>query len=125
MIALAIAFAASPATASAGPIDLRIAFRAHPNSPLRVTTVRCDARATGTVPRAATACRRLRQLGLAAFRPIPPGTVCTQISGGPSTVRITGTFLGLPLWAKLARTDGCAIGRWQRVAFLLPPPAAP
>ena len=71
------------------------------------------------------ACARLQRLGPQAFRPTPPNTACTELYGGPSTARITGTFLGFPLWVKLGRGNGCEIARWQRVAFLLPQPASP
>lgn len=128
MIALLVA-AAAPATASAsasaGLIDLRIRFQADATAAPQRFTLRCTDRATGTVPRPAVACARLQRLGDGAFRPTPPRTACTEISGGPSTARVTGIYLGRPIWVRLRRDNGCEIARWQRVAFLLPPPAAP
>jgi hypothetical protein len=125
VLVLALTCVAGPVTASAGLISLRIEFRAKADSKPRILTLRCGERATGTVPHAALACRRLQLLGSGAFRPTPPDAACTAIFGGPSTARIVGTFLGRALWVKVGRRDGCAIARWQRVAFLLPPPAAP
>ena len=114
-----------PATASAGLIALKIEFRPDAGSNPRVLTLRCAANATGTVRSPTTACARLQRLGPAAFRPTPANAACTEIYGGPSTARVTGRFRGLRLWVKLSRSNGCEIARWQRVAFLLPQPAAP
>jgi hypothetical protein len=36
------------------------------------------------------------------------------------TALVTGIYFGRPVWARLSRVDGCAIARWQRVAFLFP-----
>jgi len=124
-IVLLVVSVALPATASAGLIDLRIRFQADAGTKPRLFTLRCADRATGTVPHPADACRRLQRLGDGAFRPTPPGTACTEISGGPSTARVTGIYLGRPLWVRLRRDNGCEIARWQRVGFLLPRPAAP
>ena len=120
-----VACAAFPAAATAGLIALKIEFKAAAGSEPRVLTLRCAAKATGTVRNPVAACARLQRLGRQAFRPTPPNTACTEIYGGPSTARITGTFLGFPLWVKLGRGNGCEIARWQRVAFLLPQPASP
>ena len=122
---LVLVCAAFPTTASAGLIVLKIEFRADAGSKPRVLTLRCAEKATGTVRNPAAACARLQHLGRGAFRPTPPNTACTEIFGGPSTARITGSFLGFPLWVKLSRSNGCEIARWQRVAFLLPQPASP
>jgi hypothetical protein len=122
---LLVVCAAFPPSASAGLIALKIEFRANAGSKPRVLTLRCAARATGTVRNPVAACARLQRLGPKAFRPTPPNTACTEIFGGPSTARITGTFLGFPLGVELGRGNGCEIARWQRVAFLLPQPASP
>lgn len=125
LLAVATAALAVPLPASAGAISLRIAFRADAQSAPVVRTLRCSDRTTGTVPRPREACTRLQRLGDAVFAPVPRDTVCTQISGGPSTARVTGVYFGRPLWVTLRRTNGCEIDRWSRVAFLLPRPAAP
>ncbi len=122
---IAFSCAVLPATASAGRIALRIQFRAEPGAVPRILTLRCGERPAGTVPRPASACARLQRLGEGAFTPTPAGTACTEISGGPSEARVTGTYVGRPLWVKLTLANGCEIARWQRVAFLLPPPSAP
>ena len=128
-LVLAMAFVvgaiAFPAAAAGGMISLTIGFRADETAPVRLTTLRCAGRATGTVPRPAEACRRLQALGDAVFRPTPRDALCTEIFGGPSTARVTGIYFGRKLWVRLSRANGCEIERWARVAFLLPRPAAP
>jgi hypothetical protein len=106
-------------------IDLSIRFQADASTAPRHFVLRCAERATGTVPRPADACKRLRKLGANAFRPTPLDTACTEISGGPSTARITGIYFGRRLWVALRLDNGCEIARWQRVGFLLPRPAPP
>ena len=123
MITLAVLCGAQATAAAAGLVALRIEFRADPSAAPRVLTLRCGNRVTGTVPRPAAACARLRRLGDGAFRPTPRDNACTQVSGGPSAVRITGVYFGRPLWVTLSLVNGCEIARWQRVAFLLPRPS--
>jgi hypothetical protein len=118
LAAAAVSAAASPA-ASTGAVDLRIAYRTTPTAAPKVFTLACNP-ARGTVPNPGTACRRLQQLGSAAFAPTPPGRMCTQIAGGPMTAVVTGSFLGHRIWTRLTQSDGCAIGRWNRISFLLP-----
>lgn len=125
VLLFAVAYAVLPASASAGLIALRIEFRGDAGSQPRVFTLRCAEKATGTVPNPATACSRLQRMGRAAFRPTPPDMACTEIYGGPSTARVTGTYFGSSVWVRLSRVNGCEIARWQRVAFLLPRPDAP
>ena len=96
---------------------LRIAVRANPTAPARITTLRCNP-AGGTVPDPAAACRRLLAAGRAIFAPTPPGTACTMIYGGPQEAVVTGTLRGAKIWARFRRRDGCEIARWNRVAFL-------
>ena len=66
------------------------------------------------------ACRRLLALGADAFAPTPRERVCTQIAGGPMTAFVTGRYYGRRVWSRLALTDGCAIARWNGLAFLFP-----
>ena len=122
LVALVVfAAAALPAAASAGAIDLRITYRASPSAAPRIFTLHCTPPAHGTVPRPVAACTRLIAIGDGAFAPTKRGMrACSQIYGGPQTVTVTGTYFGRPVWAKLSRTDGCALARWNRVAFLFP-----
>ena len=84
-------------------------------------TLRCNP-ARGSLPRPRVACRRLAAGGTKLFSPLPLGTVCTEIYGGPQRARVVGLVAGKRVWAAFARTNGCAIGRWNRVSpWLLPP----
>jgi len=70
-------------------------------------------------PSAAAACERLAALD-APFAPVPPQSACTATYGGPQVARVTGTYRGQRVWATFRRRDGCAIARWNKVAFLFP-----
>jgi Subtilisin inhibitor-like len=83
-----------------------------------VWTLRC-APAGGTLPRRAAACRRLGGM-TRPFRPVPPGTACLQIYGGPQTALVTGRLRGARVRAHFDRHDGCELDRWNRVGFLFP-----
>ncbi len=84
----------------------------------RTYTLRC-APASGTLPRAAEACTKLSRLSH-PFAPTPKGMACTEIYGGPQEALVVGRFRGQPIRARFNRKDGCEIGRWNRVRFLLP-----
>jgi hypothetical protein len=69
----------------------------------------------GTHPAPEAACRAL-ETNDSALRPVPPDVVCTQQYGGPQVARITGTYRDGELTAWFNRTNGCEIGRWDRLA---------
>lgn len=84
-------------------------------------TLRCNP-ARGTLPRPGVACKRLARAGPKLFAPLPIDAVCTEIYGGPQRARIVGTHAGKRIWASFSRSNGCHIGRWNRlVPWLLPP----
>ncbi|MER5789094.1 SSI family serine proteinase inhibitor [Streptomyces sp. NPDC001980] len=58
--------------------------------------------------------------GRDTFAPVAPGTACTMIYGGPATAHVTGTWAGRPVDATYDRSNGCEIGRWDRMVPLLP-----
>jgi hypothetical protein len=58
-------------------------------------------------------------LSASRLRPVPANVACTQIYGGPSVARVRGTIDGKPVDARLNRSNGCEIARWQRNAALL------
>jgi hypothetical protein len=103
--------------------SLRVTFwenSANPDSSV-TWTLRCNP-PRGTLRRPAVACRRLSAGGAKLFAPLPIDAVCTQLYGGPQQARVVGTLAGKRIWAAFARTNGCAIGRWNRVSpWLLPP----
>jgi Subtilisin inhibitor-like len=89
-----------------------------PHAAKRTWTLGC-APTGGTLPHRAAACRRLGGMGR-PFRPVPPGSACLAIYGGPQTALITGRLRGARVRAHFDRHDGCEIDRWNRVRFLLP-----
>jgi hypothetical protein len=48
---------------------------------------------------------------------------CTQIYGGPEHARIRGSLDGHRVDIEVSRNDGCGIGDWKRLEWLLGPPA--
>jgi hypothetical protein len=105
--AVALALTGTPAA------SLRVTFWPQGQSgPARVSTLHC--------PSAAPACGRLGAPSGNPFAPTPPGTMCTQIYGGPQEALVTGTFGGRRVWARFSRRNGCEIARWNRIAFLFP-----
>ena len=88
------------------------------DGPKRAWTLRC-APVGGTLPRRATACRRLASMSR-PFRNVPKDVVCTEIYGGPQKAFVTGRLRGHRVRASFDRHDGCEIARWNRVRFLFP-----
>ena len=88
------------------------------NGGKRTWTLRC-APVGGTLPQRASACRQLAAMR-APFAATPKNMACTQIYGGPEEALVTGRFRGRPVYARFNRKDGCELGRWNRVRFLLP-----
>ncbi|ARP71299.1 hypothetical protein LK07_17610 [Streptomyces pluripotens] len=77
----------------------------------------------GLHPDPAGACRVLdshTRWGQDPFAPVAPGSVCTMLYGGPATAHVTGTWAGRPVDASYDRSNGCEIGRWDRMVPLLP-----
>ncbi|MET7478062.1 SSI family serine proteinase inhibitor [Streptomyces sp. NPDC005648] len=78
---------------------------------------------SGDHPDVAGACGALdrgTRWGRETFAPVPGGSVCTMQYGGPATAHVTGTWAGRPVDASYDRSDGCEIGRWDRLVPLLP-----
>ncbi|WP_030988932.1 SSI family serine proteinase inhibitor [Streptomyces sp. NRRL S-1813] len=78
----------------------------------------------GNHPHVKRACKKLDGMtmwGRDPFAPVPLGTNCTMMYGGPATAHVTGTWAGRPVNADFRRTNGCEISRWGRFEPLLPP----
>ena len=119
---VALALSASLQAGMSSTTSLRIAYWEGPgDSPDVVWTVRCNP-ADGTLSRPGVACRKLAAGGAKLFAPVRPGTVCTEIYGGPQRARVVGMLAGKRIWSTFALRNGCEIDRWQRVSpWLLPP----
>ncbi|BDH16181.1 SSI family serine proteinase inhibitor [Streptomyces hygroscopicus] len=77
----------------------------------------------GNHPHVKRACKKLDGMtmwGRDPFAPVPQGTNCTMMYGGPATAHVTGTWAGRPVNADFRRTNGCEISRWGRFEPLLP-----
>jgi hypothetical protein len=66
-----------------------------------------------------TACEAIEELPEDPAAPVPPGTPCTEIYGGPDVVTIEGTLEGEDVDTELTRANGCEIERFDRFAPLL------
>ena len=86
-------------------------------APTKVWTLHCPP--GGTLPDAATACQGLGELD-DPFAPVPKGSACTQIFGGPELADVSGTYNGRRVDTQFSRGNGCDIERWKRVGFLFP-----
>ena len=75
---------------------------------------------TGTLPGARAACSKLQKIDASAFAPVPRGSACTEIYGGPRVATVSGDLAGKSIKADFSRTNGCESARWDRLAFLFP-----
>jgi hypothetical protein len=98
--------------------DLRIEISIRGSeAPTKVWTLHCPP--GGTLPDAATACSKLAEVK-DPFAPVPKGTACTQIYGGPEIADVSGTFDGNHVDTQFSRGNGCELERWNKVGFLFP-----
>ena len=119
---LALAASTSLQAGTSPTTSLRIAYWEGPGNTADVVwTLGCNP-ARGSLSRPAVACRKLAAGGAKLFAPVRPGTVCTEIYGGPQRARIVGVLAGKRVWSTFGRSNGCEIDRWQRLSpWLLPP----
>lgn len=82
-------------------------------------TLKCP-QGNGTLPGASAACSTLEHVSAKTFAPVPAGTACTEIYGGPQVAVVGGQLAATPIAAEFKRTNGCEIERWNRLAFLFP-----
>lgn len=98
---------------------LTITVIADPQAQPVTWTLTCDPPG-GDHPDAEAACAVLDTVPT-PFAPVPAGTMCAQVYGGPETATITGTWRGERVDASYRRTDGCEIARWRRLGPVLDP----
>jgi hypothetical protein len=114
--------AEDPLAPNAGALaaDLRVTVRPQgPPGPERVRRVECAVLGEDAIdPR----CRLLGGLTPGDLRPVPRGTACAEIYGGPGTARVTGALRGARVSAEFDLTNACEIARWRRNAALLGSP---
>ncbi len=92
---------------------LTVSYRPSPSSQT-IFRVSCQAySAAGTHPNKKAICAAIAKQGIRLFAPVPAGSMCSQIYGGPETAKIIGTVKGRKINATFSRTDGCQIARWS------------
>lgn len=109
---------ASASEAAEGPADLTIIVGSGSGS--TTTWHLTCAPAGGNHPTPAKACAVLASHGRTALPAVPADRMCTQQFGGPQTAHITGTWQGKAVNARLSRTNGCEIARWEALVGLFP-----
>jgi hypothetical protein len=109
--------AAAPAAEDSLAVELDRGDGAEPER----YTLDCAGTVDGDLPDAAAACTALQGL-TDPFAALPADQLCTEQFGGPQTARITGRWAGKAVDLDLARTNGCQIAQWNRLAPLLPGP---
>jgi hypothetical protein len=100
--------------------NLRVGVRPEgPGGAERVRRIECAVLGEDAIdPR----CRVLAGVEPRDLDPVPRGTACAQIYGGPATARVTGELRGARVAAEFDLSDGCEIARWRRNAALLGAP---
>lgn len=89
----------------------------------RLTCAAGEQRTTGALADRAPAaqlCRQARAIAPLLFKRRGGRVACTQLYGGPQTLRVTGTIDGRAVNRRFARTNGCEIADFARVAGALP-----
>jgi hypothetical protein len=112
----------SSGAAADGPADLTIVI--DDGQGATTTWHLTCAPAGGDHPTPTKACAALAEHGSTALAAVPADRMCTQIFGGAQTAHISGTWQGKPVDARLSRTDGCQITRWDALVGLLPSASA-
>jgi hypothetical protein len=96
----------------------------HPSPSSQVTfRVSCMSHSiSGTHPNRKAICAAIAKQGARLFAPVPAGTACSEIYGGPQTATISGTIKGHKINSVFSRTDGCQVARWNtaRAFFAFP-----
>ena len=100
------------------PTMLEISVSAGGEAPTKTWTLRCPD-GVSSLPNPDRACRRLERIR-SPFAPVPRGTACTQVYGGPQEADVRGLFRGRQVEAHFDRGNGCEIARWNKVRFLFP-----
>lgn len=108
-----------PAESVARPTMVTITVQGDASAQSSTHTLRCRPNG-GSHPTPHAACRRLRHVHDDVWKPVPPGTMCTMIYGGPETAQIAGTVHGKPVAAEFERTNGCEMARWDALVPVLP-----
>jgi hypothetical protein len=123
----AAAHAASPGTAPAAVVALKLSVTDAPGATPRPATLTCLgtwANATGYLRGTPEeGCRQAGRLARWLLSPPDPERVCTQVFGGPQTATVDGAINGRRIPRAFSRTDGCELADWDQMGLLLAPTA--
>nr|WP_202447379.1 SSI family serine proteinase inhibitor [Streptomyces sp. SID5468] len=73
----------------------------------------------GSYPDPGAACARLDELH-GPVGPVPHGTVCSMLYGGPQRAWVDGRWRGVDVHENFSRRNGCEIDRWRLMEPVLP-----
>jgi hypothetical protein len=93
--------------------NLTVFYNASPSSQVAFKVTCLAHSISGTHPNKKAICGAIAKQGTRLFAPVPRGTACSQIYGGPQTATITGTVNGRKINSTFSRTDGCQVARWN------------
>ncbi|HUR85262.1 MAG TPA: hypothetical protein VMY78_07945 [Solirubrobacteraceae bacterium] len=116
---------AAPGADDDAPVALSIRYSDGAGQVL-TGTLRCtesEQRATGSLGRRAPAaqqCSHVRDITSLLIQEPPADRSCSEVFGGPQTVRITGTIGDRRIDRRFRRTNGCEIADFTRVSGALP-----
>jgi hypothetical protein len=98
--------------------ELRVSVSGGPGQP-PVTWTLTDDPPGGDHPDPAGACAALAAAAR-PFEPVPPGTLCAQVYGGPQTATLDGVWHGVGVHAGYSKVNACEIARWNALAAVFP-----
>ena len=106
-----------PGSSPAGPTtaELTFVYRADESAGAERITLTCP----GSDRAARETCRELGRVPAETFDPVPPDTACTEIYGGPETLRVTGRLTDETIDSGFSRVNGCEISRWDSLSPVL------
>ena len=103
--------------------DLTVTLRpTGPDGPASTHRIQCERLGPSAADKT---CRSLAGLSAEQLEPVPSGTACTQIYGGPGVARVRGELQGKHVDARFELSNGCEIERWDRNRVLLGDQPAP
>ena len=108
-----------PGSSPGGPTtaELTFVYKADESAGPERATLTCPAAQDDSAGK--ESCLELGRVPTETFDPVPPGTACTEIYGGPQTVRVTGRLGGREIESLFSRVNGCEISRWDSLSPVL------
>ena len=97
------------------PVELRLTVKEDPSAEPRRADLACPA----TDRESEAACRELARMDPRTFDPVPSGTPCPELYGGPETARVVGRLEAREIISRFSRVNGCEIARWQDLTPVL------